>query len=263
MYELVDCILNNTGVINWQIEGGSTDYISTTDMMGLSQNDRFLALCAQLEGPRPMTLRDMAEVQYIGLMFNVCVGAIAEEIVYDGDMTVGEVLDGLEAAINADEIGNNADDSSSIGSWKDYADNINNGLDLAAGDCAEGQAVFTGYGPCGEEAAPSDQGILLPSSALDVVVAQAYPNPVALGAGVTINYRIPSVNSGEQVTLRIFDTTGRLVTTLVQQSQPSGEFQATWNMVNDYGQRVPAGVYFYRLNVGPEVFTQKMMIVQR
>ena len=43
----------------------------------------------------------------------------------------------------------------------------------------------------------------------------------------------------------------------------AGLFQVDWDMTNGFGQRVPSGIYFYRLTVGHESYTQKMMLVQR
>ncbi|MFA4839849.1 MAG: T9SS type A sorting domain-containing protein, partial [Candidatus Neomarinimicrobiota bacterium] len=62
-------------------------------------------------------------------------------------------------------------------------------------------------------------------------------NPVT-----TIGYDLPT---SATVKLQIFDLTGRLVQTLVDESRPAGSYTAIWN-----AQNVGSGIYFYRLNAG-------------
>lgn len=62
--------------------------------------------------------------------------------------------------------------------------------------------------------------------------------------------------------LRIYDVQGRLVHTLVDESVPPGIRRAVWQGETDRGGKAATGVYFYRLEVGDEVFTQKMLLLK-
>jgi hypothetical protein len=75
-----------------------------------------------------------------------------------------------------------------------------------------------------------------------VRLLQNSPNPVR--HSTTISYSLPQVS---EVTLSIHDITGRLVETLVNESQQPGIQEVRWNRKSN-----PSGVYFYRLKACPE-----------
>jgi hypothetical protein len=65
------------------------------------------------------------------------------------------------------------------------------------------------------------------------------------------------------VTLRVYDVTGRLVATLVNEDKAPGVYEATWQGIADDGSRVASGVYFYSLAVGSEApLTRKLVILK-
>jgi hypothetical protein len=59
--------------------------------------------------------------------------------------------------------------------------------------------------------------------------------------------------------LRVYDVTGRLVTTLVNADLPSGEHSVVWKMRNAANRPVVPGVYFVRLDAPPHSATQKIV----
>jgi hypothetical protein len=81
---------------------------------------------------------------------------------------------------------------------------------------------------------------------------QNYPNP--FNPITQINYQLP-VNA--RVLLKIYDTLGREVRTLVNERQNAGNHSVTLN-----GSNLPSGVYFYRLHTGGSVQTKKMVILK-
>ncbi len=102
-----------------------------------------------------------------------------------------------------------------------------------------------------------------------LTLEQNYPNPFSSSSTPTaqhttiIHYEIAATQSNAQpVELTIYNTQGQLVNTLVHETQTSGKHEATWNGANAQGWRVPAGVYFYRLKMGEQVATKKMVVVQ-
>jgi flagellar hook assembly protein FlgD len=62
--------------------------------------------------------------------------------------------------------------------------------------------------------------------------------------------------------MRIFDLSGRLVRTLIQQSLPAGPHFATWDRTDDRGQRVPGGVYFAQLRVAGRMMQRKVVMLK-
>lgn len=252
MENLWRCVITETDVIQWKKNDGSFE--TTASLAALSDANLFTALCSQLQGPRPMTILDMAEIQYLGLMLNVCSGALPLDIVYasgpDGDITVGAAIDSIENAINT---------GVNVGYWKTIADNINNRLDLLADDCPEGDDLFRNIPPCGDDAAPE----LLPTrDQSNVLETRAYPNPI-VGKSTSIFYRIPSGSGPSPVTITVFDLSGRAVRNLVSGVQNPGDYTADWNLQDDGGTAVTAGIYFYRISVGGDTVTQKIMVLAK
>ncbi len=88
-------------------------------------------------------------------------------------------------------------------------------------------------------------------------VDQNYPNP--FNPTTTIEFYLAEPT---RTTLRIFDVTGALVRTLVDEPLSFGRHRAQWNGRNDDGQPVGSGVYFYRFRAGNQVFTKKMMLLK-
>lgn len=89
---------------------------------------------------------------------------------------------------------------------------------------------------------------------------QNYPNP--FNSVTKIKYTIsPSALSSAQgevpVTLKVYDFTGRVVSTLLCGHQPKGEHTCTFD-----GSDLPEGVYFYQLQVNGEVKCDKMIIAR-
>ena len=84
-----------------------------------------------------------------------------------------------------------------------------------------------------------------------------YPNP--FNPSTTIRYQVPS---SVHVELRVFDVSGALVRTLVNESKAPGAYSLEWNGRDDQGTAVSSGVYFYRLNAGSFSDVRKMTLVK-
>ena len=80
------------------------------------------------------------------------------------------------------------------------------------------------------------------------------PHPNPFNAKTAISYQL-SANS--YVTLRVYDTAGRLVETLVGGWRAAGEHQLTWEAGD-----LAAGVYFAKLEAGEYVGVQKMLLLK-
>jgi hypothetical protein len=71
-----------------------------------------------------------------------------------------------------------------------------------------------------------------------------------------------SLASKENVTLAVYDVSGRLVRMLTSGTQDVGTHSITWDGRNDAGSTVSSGVYFYRLDAGKFSATKKMVMLK-
>ena len=108
------------------------------------------------------------------------------------------------------------------------------------------------------------QNVIPSPTGIDPVVCadrleNAYPNP--FNPATTIRY---SIASSSRVTLKIYNAAGQLVRTLVDEEQvPSAEgFSVAWNGLDDRGQSVASGVYFYKLTTKGFSDTKKMVCIK-
>ncbi len=95
------------------------------------------------------------------------------------------------------------------------------------------------------------------------VLEQNYPNP--FNPSTTISYSIHSRGSSEdpnRTLLEIYNLLGQKVRTLVDEAQSPGLYSIEWAGNNDAGKKVSSGIYFYRLVLGAESQTKKMMLVK-
>lgn len=66
----------------------------------------------------------------------------------------------------------------------------------------------------------------------------------------------------EQVTLSIFDASGRLVRSLVNDARGLGSHQVSWDGRDNNGATVSSGIYFYRLTAGKFSQSKKMVMLK-
>lgn len=64
------------------------------------------------------------------------------------------------------------------------------------------------------------------------------------------------------VSLRIFDVSGRLVRTLLDEPRGEGEHIVAWNGQDAEGRAVASGVYFYRLEAAGSTQSKRMVLVR-
>lgn len=104
---------------------------------------------------------------------------------------------------------------------------------------------------------PPEQGILTNSNDEDFAphefsISQNYPNP--FNPSTAIHFNLEATHTSQ---LQIFDVTGRLVETLVNDELVSGEYEIIWNADN-----LSSGVYFARLTSGANTKTVKMILLK-
>lgn len=84
-----------------------------------------------------------------------------------------------------------------------------------------------------------------------------FPNP--FNTTTQIAYRIPTTS---HVTLKIFDTSGRFITVLVDEQEQAGYHQIAWDGTNRYGTEVGTGIYYIRMRAGEQLITRKVMLIK-
>jgi subtilisin family serine protease len=88
-------------------------------------------------------------------------------------------------------------------------------------------------------------------------LSQNQPNP--FNPSTTIKF---SVEQAGHVSLAVYDLSGRLVRTLVDQNYGTGEHAIVWDGRNDAGMQMPSGLYVYKYMSGKQFETRKMMLVK-
>ncbi len=84
-----------------------------------------------------------------------------------------------------------------------------------------------------------------------------YPNPFNPATTIRFNLNAPA-----PVALQIFNLRGELVTTLVERTLDAGVHAQRWNGRDDFNRPVASGVYFYRLQLGAEIFRGRLQMVK-
>ena len=83
-----------------------------------------------------------------------------------------------------------------------------------------------------------------------------YPNP--FNPSTNIPYQLAASSA---VRLEVFNLLGQRIATLVDGERPAGFHTATWHATDAAGRAVAAGVYIYRMTVGVESQTGRMVLL--
>jgi hypothetical protein len=108
--------------------------------------------------------------------------------------------------------------------------------------------------------------IAIDSSAVDVPpnapiyrfeLLQSFPNPANPYAVIRFSIARP-----DRVRLRVFDVSGRVIRTLIDENFPAGDYERVWDGKNDRGKHVGSGVFFYQLEASNFKSAKKIVILQ-
>jgi parallel beta-helix repeat protein len=88
-------------------------------------------------------------------------------------------------------------------------------------------------------------------------LSQNYPNPFNLNT--TISFALP-VDS--KVSLRIYNITGQLVKTVIDEDMVAGHHTVNWDGTNSSGHTVASGLYLYKLSTNEFTSTKKMVVMK-
>jgi len=91
----------------------------------------------------------------------------------------------------------------------------------------------------------------------EYVLLPGYPNP--FNPETTISYGLPERS---EVSIRIYDSLGRVVRTLVNKTHDEGYFKAVWNGRDDSGNTVSAGLYLCEMVSSNHRHMIKLMLMK-
>ena len=108
-------------------------------------------------------------------------------------------------------------------------------------------------------------GFVLPTGVEELVnrcackfyLSQSYPNPAVFTTYVEYGIAKPT-----NVTICIYDITGRVIRTLVCGKQMPGIYRVQWNLTDNNGNRVSPGVYFCRMQASHFVAVKKLTVLR-
>ena len=90
---------------------------------------------------------------------------------------------------------------------------------------------------------------------------QNYPNP--FNGETKIVFEVPDLQGRFARTMvQVFNILGEKVKTLTKGEFEGGRYMVSWDATDAAGDRVPSGIYFYRLISGDEVITRKMVLIK-
>lgn len=124
-------------------------------------------------------------------------------------------------------------------------------IEIIAPGIAEGFKIFYDFDTTSSVTTPG------PGDATGFSLAANVPNPVT--SSTEIGFYAPKRSD---VRLEIFDASGRLVNTLVNETVPAGYTVATWDGTDAKGRKVASGSYTYRLTSGQTVLSRTMILTR-
>lgn len=100
----------------------------------------------------------------------------------------------------------------------------------------------------------SSENSLIPRN---ISLQQNYPNP--FNPSTTIEYQLPHRSNVE---IKIYNSIGQVVRTLVTEEQQVGNYSIVWDGRNDSGNSVSSGNYFYQIKTDGFAQAKKMLLLK-
>jgi len=110
-------------------------------------------------------------------------------------------------------------------------------------------AIMQGSGKVNTTSTPEETNLTSPN---EFQLEQNYPNP--FNPTTTITF---SLSEKTYVTLKVYDTLGREITTLYSGETLPGPYTRQWN-----ADGMSSGTYFYRLQTGSNIETRKLILIK-
>jgi agmatine/peptidylarginine deiminase len=84
-----------------------------------------------------------------------------------------------------------------------------------------------------------------------------FPNPFSTETNIPF-----TINKNGKVILEIFDLRGVKVRSLIAGQLIAGHRNVLWNGIDDQGNRLPGGIYLYKLTTERQTFTKRMVLIR-
>jgi len=107
----------------------------------------------------------------------------------------------------------------------------------------------------GSETTLSSEGTITSSTSLQ----QSYAHPNPFYEQTNISY---SLGAREDVQIQIYNATGQLVHSFEMGVQDPGSYSVQWDGTYENGAKVPVGVYLYRIGIGGEPVTGRLVLLR-
>ncbi len=88
-------------------------------------------------------------------------------------------------------------------------------------------------------------------------VGSNYPNPFNPSTSIDIE-----TAKNNKLVVSIYDISGRLINTLMNDNVDPGYYKVTWNGQSHWGQLMSTGIYFFQIQSGTEVTIKKIMLIK-
>ena len=88
-------------------------------------------------------------------------------------------------------------------------------------------------------------------------IGSNYPNP--FNPSTNIDIETSTIN---RLIVSVYDVTGRLVNTLINENVQPGYHTVTWNGQSQHGEIMPTGIYFFQIQSGDEMGIKKIMLIK-
>ncbi len=100
---------------------------------------------------------------------------------------------------------------------------------------------------------------ILPTTTDFLTLKNCYPNPFT--SSTIIEFEL--FESSQIVSLKVFDSKGNNVKTLINEKvYHKGKYKFNWAGDNDFGHKVPDGIYFYKLTNGNNILVKKAIVIK-
>ncbi|RMZ49533.1 T9SS C-terminal target domain-containing protein [Candidatus Marinimicrobia bacterium PRS2] len=139
--------------------------------------------------------------------------------------------------------------------FDDSEDTDSDGVPDGCDDCSDSASGATvDETGCELTAAISQIGSNLPA---EFSISQNFPNPFNPVTSITFD-----VAEMDEVSLIVYDLTGKEVATLVSGTYTPGTYKVEWNAVNNAGDGIVSGMYIYRYISSEKAITRKMLYLK-
>ena len=90
----------------------------------------------------------------------------------------------------------------------------------------------------------------------EIQLLQNFPNP--FNPSTRISFQLPAK---AHTTLTVYNMLGQVIEILIDEDLSPGEYQVSWEGVNQSGQELPSGIYFYELRANNFSQIKKMVLL--